>query len=274
MLGFEKRSAKTVLASKHQRGPLSIQRPFYPEGDVCHAYVLHPPGGVVGGDQLKLDVQVTQDTSALLTTPGATKFYRSGGAQATQHQQFSISSGCMEWLPQENIFFPGADCSLATEINLDGSAQYIGWEIQCLGRPAISETFDHGKLIFKTAVYRDKKPLFMDRFFIQGIDDLNGAAGLRGLPVFATMIATTNISTATTEKSNEANDKLLKVVRPLCDSDQIKGHAGATFLNGVLVIRYLGNSTAEAHRLLRNIWLHIRPMINQREAVPPRIWAT
>jgi len=274
-LGFEKRHDKTILASRRQRGPLSIQRPFYPENDVCHAYVLHPPGGVVGGDQLTIDINTAANANALLTTPGATKFYRSNGAQAIQLQKFSVANGCMEWLPQENIFFPGANCSLTTEIHLDESAQYIGWEIQCLGRPAISEIFNHGNLKFKTAVYRDGKPLFLDRFIINNIKDLKGAAGLRGLPVFATMLATIDARTVNYATSNSAlSDQILKIVRPFCKGDKISGEAGVTLINNVLVIRYLGSSTAEAHRLLRNIWLEIRPLINQHKAVAPRIWAT
>jgi Urease accessory protein UreH len=92
-LGFVQHSTKTVLANRSQRGPLAVQRPFYPEGDVCHAYILHPPGGVVGGDCLQMRFQVDPAAHALLTTPGATKFYRSAGLQAQQHQHFHVADG-------------------------------------------------------------------------------------------------------------------------------------------------------------------------------------
>ena len=59
-LSFERALAKTNLRVSERVGPLSVQRPFYPEEDDCHAYVLHPPGGVVGGDQLELNVQVRE----------------------------------------------------------------------------------------------------------------------------------------------------------------------------------------------------------------------
>lgn len=260
-LQFTKRLDKTVLANRHQRGPLVIQRPFYPEGEVCHAYVLHPPGGVVGGDELYLEFKVEPNAYALLTTPGATKFYRSAGSQAAQHQYFQVTDACLEWLPQETIFFPKANALLTSTIHLQGSARYIGWEVYCLGRPVIGETFQQGNAVFKTALYRDAKPLLLDRLVVNGERDLLSAAGLRGQPVFATLLATP----ATTD--------LLETVRPFCEEVAF-GTAGATLLNGVLVVRYLGNSTAQAHRLFRAIWQAIRPSITHKAAVPPRIWNT
>ena len=260
-LNFVHASTKTVLARRSQRGPLAVQRPFYPEGEVCHAYVLHPPGGVVGGDELHLRFQVEAGAHALLTTPGATKFYRSAGMQAAQYQHFQVTDGCLEWLPQENIFFPSANALLGNEVQLHGKAQYIGWEIHCLGRPVIGETFAQGKALFKTALYRDGKPLLLDRLLVNGEQDLQLAAGLRGEPVFATLFATP----ATTE--------MLELARPLC-AEVVTGSAGATLYNGVLAVRYLGNSTAQAHRLFRHIWHSIRPLVTGRAAVPPRIWNT
>ncbi|CAG0911082.1 unnamed protein product, partial [Cyprideis torosa] len=202
-LHFASRGQKTVLAERKQRGPLAIQRPFYPEGDVCHAYVLHPPGGVVGGDRLNINLHTESDAAALLTTPGATKFYRSAGPEAHQHQKFSVS-GSLEWLPQENIFFPGANSRLTTHIDLTADARYIGWEIQCLGRPVISERFDHGQLVLSTQLFRARKPLFIDRLSINGAGDLSGSAGLRDQPVMATLLAT------------PATAEALTLTQPLC----------------------------------------------------------
>lgn len=260
-LGFVKRSDKTILATRRQRGPLAIQRPFYPEGDVCHAYVLHPPGGVVGGDQLDINLTIDSSAHSLLTTPGATKFYRSGGRQAQQTQHFTVT-GTLEWLPQENIFFPTAQTQLSTQIHLGTDARYIGWEIQCLGRPAINERFETGHLTFVTQVYRDNKPLFIDRLNIQTDHDLSGTAGLRQQPVTATLLAT------------PATDQTLEQARLCCAQPLAQGDAGVTRVNDVLIVRYLGNSTAEAHRLLRAVWHVIRPTVTERTAVPPRIWNT
>jgi len=263
-LGFESRQSKTVLAHRRQRGPLAVQRPFYPEGEVCHAYVLHPPGGVVGGDQLTVSVDVKPGSYALLTTPGATKFYRSTGQEALQSQCFDVL-GALEWLPQETIFFPEAKSRLNSTITLHDEASYIGWEVLCLGRPVVNERFSSGYLSANTKIYKDDKPLFIDRLLLQSERDLKGAAGFRDHPVTATLLATP-AKKDTLSCARHRVDELSEAV--------FSGHAGVTLMNGVLVARYLGDSTAEAHRLFRSIWSSIRPLVNGRAAVTPRIWNT
>lgn len=110
-LRYELKRGKTCLTEKRHLGPLMVQRPFYPEQGVAHTYLLHPPGGVVGGDTLSININVQPYAHALLTTPGATKFYRSAGGTASQTQTLTVAQeGFLEWLPQENIFFLMLKC--------------------------------------------------------------------------------------------------------------------------------------------------------------------
>lgn len=261
-LELTRRPDKTVLSKRLQRGPLAVQRPFYPEGDACHLYVLHPPGGVVGGDQLHIETRVASDASAVITTPGATKFYRSAGDQAFQQQSLYVDDGgSLEWMPQENIFFPGACCKLATDIHLQESAGFIGWEIQCLGRPANQEIFDHGQLRFSLRLFRNNRPLLLEHLDIAGKDSLSAISGLRNQPVLATLIAT------------QADTLLLEALQEKFATPQ-NAHLGFTLLDDILLCRYLGPSTEQARNLFIKIWQHIRPLTIQREACPPRIWST
>src|SRR5688572_33317155 len=109
-LEFERRAERTVLASRRHDGPLVVQKALHPEGDaVCHAIVVHPPAGIVGGDELVIDVRASHGAHAVITTPGAAKWYRSSGAVARQHVRLDLGQGAaMEWLPQESIVFDGA----------------------------------------------------------------------------------------------------------------------------------------------------------------------
>ena len=115
-LGFVQREARTVLSHRHHQGPLRVQRPFYPEGGVCHVYIVHPPGGVVGGDRLELRVACGEGTHVLLTTPAAGKFYRSGERPQRQRISFDLHGSTLEWLPQETIYYPGATVRQQLEI--------------------------------------------------------------------------------------------------------------------------------------------------------------
>jgi urease accessory protein len=255
------RDRKTVLTHRSQRGPLSVQRAFYPEGDVCHLYVLHPPGGVVGGDIITINTDVKKNAHALLTTPGATKFYRSQGETAYQQQNLCVDKlGSLEWLPQENIYFPGAKARMTTQIKLADSARFIGWETHCFGLPATNERFTTGQMDLDFALFKDGRPLLMERIKIME-DRLDAPTGLRGNAVMATLIA------------SPADSGALETVRHILSKDY-KPIIAATLIEDCLLVRYLGNSTAECRILFSRLWDTLRPIILKREACPPRIWAT
>ncbi|MEF1291406.1 urease accessory protein UreD, partial [Vibrio sp. M260118] len=129
-LTFVNRGDKTVVKHRSQSGPLAIQRPLYPDGTTCHTYLLHPPGGVVGGDTLNIAITAEPNSNVLITTPGATKFYRSDHKYAVQKQVLRVQQGAqLAWLPQENIFFPNAHAQIDTEVHLEKDAQFWGWEM-------------------------------------------------------------------------------------------------------------------------------------------------
>jgi urease accessory protein len=264
-LGLRRSGARTVLAERHRLGPLSVQRPFYPEGETCHVYLLHPPGGVVGGDELDIEVRLDQGAQALVTAPGATKFYRSDGRRALQRQRLHIADGAaLEWLPPENIFFPGADVRLDTRVELSGTARLAWTEVQCLGRPAIGEAFDLGSVDSGLRIYRDGAPLLLER---QRIDPDGRRRGslLAGLAVAGTLVMSQARATEL--------DACRALLRSLCQ-DGGEHRAAATLIEDLLILRYLGPSTEAALRLLRATWRTLRPKTLGRVASPPRIWAT
>src|SRR5712664_2458167 len=122
-LAFERRAARSVLASREHDGPLVVQKPLYPEGDaVCHAIVVHPPAGIAGGDELEIGARAAEGAHALLTTPGAARWYRTAGPWASQCLDLEIADGaCIEWLPQETLVYDGALADLRTEVRLAAS---------------------------------------------------------------------------------------------------------------------------------------------------------
>ncbi|HYN76771.1 MAG TPA: urease accessory protein UreD [Lamprocystis sp. (in: g-proteobacteria)] len=261
-LGLAPRAGRTVLAHKRQFGPLTVQRPFYPEGGPCHLFLLHPPGGVVGGDQLGVVVQVRAGAHALITTPGAAKFYRSAGPRAEQFLRLSVDAGgVLEWLPQENILFPGANLRLRTEVDLDADARFLGWEVQSLGRPTVAERFTLGTADLGLRVRRDGAPLFSERLRLNVGGGLDGPAGLRGFPVSGTLLAT----------GGDAQD--LAAVRDQAGPGGTLPWA-ATLVGDVLIARCLADGVEPVHRLFVALWGILRPRLLGRPACPPRIWST
>lgn len=242
-----------MLAKRASDGPLVVQKPLYPEGEeVCHAIVVHPPGGIAGGDELTLEVK--SEGHALLTTPGAAKWYRSAGPWARQKLVFDVK-GTLEWLPRETIVFNAALAELDCEIRLGTGARYIGWEIVCLGRTGSGEQFDKGIIRTHTRVYSSNKLLWFERGEIEGGGALlRSPVGLGGHSVFGTLVAT--------DVAADLVPECRKIV------------AATTLLPGLLLARYLGDSTEEAFRRFAGLWALLRPAVSGRDAVEPRIWRT
>src|SRR5258708_13498418 len=182
---------RSVLTRREQDGPLVVQKPLYPEGaDVCHVIVVHPPGGIAGGDELALDVRCERGRQAVLSTPGAGKWYGSAGTLARQSLDFTVA-GTLEWLPRETIVFDGALAALDCNIVLEDEARYIGWEIVCLGRRGAGERFQHGCLQIATRIDRGERTLYIDKGEIEaGGRLMHSPAVLGGRSVFGTFIAT------------------------------------------------------------------------------------
>ena len=263
-LDFAAGADRTILAHREQRGPLAVQRPFYPEGSPCHVYVLHPPGGLVGGDRLEIAVRVGEGAQALITTPGAAKLYRSIGPTAEQVQLLQVAAGgSLEWLPQENILFPGARARLRTELDLDPGAAFMGWEVHSLGRPAIGERFESGRVDLGLRVRRSGVPLLLDRLRLADGQGLDGASGLRGYPVTGTLAAC------------PAGPEDLEAVRSRADLGSDSDLSwGVTLLGDLMVVRCLARGSEPVHRHFRSVWSILRPRLLGRPACPPRIWAT
>jgi len=263
-LEFARRGERSVLARRRHDGPLVLQKPHYPEGEgICHAIIVHPPGGIAGGDELELRADLGADSSALLTTPGATKWYRSAGGWARQRIIFNLAGAAsLEWLPQETIVFDGARADARLDVELNGNGMFIGWEILCLGRTGSAERFSRGEWRSRTTIKRDGKPLWFERAWLAGNDRaLESPAVMAGEPVFAILLA--------------ASDKVTPRLWAACrEIAPLPGQGAVTLLPGLLVGRYLGPSSEAAKIYFTKLWQVIRPALIGRAAVEPRVWRT
>lgn len=263
-LGFARRDDRTVLVRNRHVGPLRVQKPLYPEGDrICHAIVLHPPAGLVGGDVLALRVRLDAGAHALLTTPGAGKWYRSDGRLASVAQRIEVAAGAMcEWLPQESIVFDGARGHLGTEVVLERGAGFIGTEMQCFGRTGSGERFAHGALAMTTRVRLAGAPVWLERARVDGGGALLGSpAGLSGQPVAGCMLVT--------------GPGVDAALRDACRAVPVPAGAGAvTLLPEVLVARWVGPAVEPGRTWFERLWACVRPVVAGAPMRVPRIWRT
>lgn len=270
-LGFSKDVAVTRLTGRKHRGPLRVQKPLYPEGaEICHAIIIHPPGGVVGGDQLAIDVNLDAGAHALITTPGAAKWYRSNAHTSVQKIELVLDDAAkLEWLPQETIFFDDACVDLHQTMHLSRDARLISGDIYCFGRTASGETYTTGKIRQHCSIYREGRMVWHEQGSLEGGSHaMQSPLGLQGKSVCATLLGSGGLLVS------EQLQSLREQTSALLAQQEPDAVCGVTQMKSVIVARYLGNSSEVARRWQHLVWQHLRPVVMGREAVMPRIWNT
>ena len=255
--------SRTIMQRSYHMGPLRVQRLFYPEDNLAHIYILHPPGGVVGGDQLNINLEVSSGAQVLATTPGSGKFYLSKDHWARLEQRLTVEAGAsLEWLPQDNILFAGARLHTTTTIEVEDDGTFIGWDVTCLGRPSRDERFDHGAFYSQLAFYHKQRLLLVESQRVFDEQMLGAAAGLRDHALLATLLAF------------PCNEEDLERVRAQLSVQETSALIAVTLVDGLLVLRALGSYSEVVKHKLISVWQVLRPLLLDRPALHPRIWAT
>lgn len=261
-LQFSLRNGRSVLTKHSHSGPFFVQKSFYSNDDynTPHVYLLHPPGGLVGGDRLTLSVQLESHSRALITTPGSTKFYKTNGKYILQENIFKLSNNSiLEWLPQSNIFFPRTKAKISTVLKLSQGARIILFEMLCLN------DFNQKTIIFPEEVDTFLCIILPGSIGLRErlkVNALNCVSKLNGFQILASLFAV------------PGDEILLKKVRALIKSIKNIQIGGVTLLDELLVVRLLGNDNQILQTLLHHIWRVIRPNIVGKKAMIPRVWFT
>ena len=261
---------KTQAIEHRGTAPLKVQRSFYPESAaICHNTILHTAGGVVGGDRLGIDIALQSRSRAAITTAAAGKIYGSNGSIASERIVQNIGeNACLEWLPQETIIFDGALFDRQLRVNLAATASWIGWEIDRFGRTARGERFTHGVWKSATEVYRQGKPVWIERQLVYGDETIDCANHLAGYPIVGSLAW---IGSGELKLDDRSIDKNLVIqARSLFDGDLSK--IGVTRLTEGILCRYRGDSTAEVRRWFTAVWHLLRHSFLHSPPIHLRVW--
>ncbi len=265
------RDEVTVVAKARHSGPLRIQKAFPQEDGGCHVYLLHPPGGLVGGDQLTIRVCSQPGTKALITTPSAGKFYRClEGLEQKQRFQITVNgSAQLEWLPQENIFFDGARSDLETEVHMALDSLFIGWDIHCLGRRAMGESFSTGQMTQRLRLFREGVLLHRERLeVLPGSPSRAAGWGLGGMGVIGTLVAALPVVVAQ-NASRQIQAEILEL-----NSLEPRQCWGFSQKDSIILGRYLGESAEECRDGLTQMRVNLSAAGVGATPAIPRIWNT
>jgi urease accessory protein len=267
-LRFALSKERTVLAEKRNSGPLLVQKALYPEGEkVCHAVIIHPPGGIAGGDELAVEIDVEANSRVVVTTPAAAKWYKAPQHRCRQQVTIRLGKGSsLDWLPQENIFFNATHAESSLTMKIAPGAAAIGWEISLLGRQASAESWEQGSLRFMTTIERtDGFPLWVERMLLDASGPLRRALqGLCGFSVFGTLWAVGPGCTAALAEELAADLPFEPGFR-----------AGITCLpDGILLIRSLAHDVERMRQMMIDRWVRLRPRVLGLPSQPLRLWST
>jgi urease accessory protein len=268
-LNYRLEAERTLVHSLHS-GPLRVLASLYPEGPaVCHNVLVHPPGGIVGGDVLELELTLGAQAHALITTPGATRFYRSAGMLARQSVRARVQGGArLEWLPLQTICQRGALAQSSLRFELQPGAEMIGWDVLALGLPASDAAFDSGR-------YEQRIELpgvWLERGVIDGQDTrlLDSPLGWAGHRVMGTMWLAAGSKLAAARR-----DVLLDAARKVATSHSLRATSGSTSPHDELVLlRVLAPGVEVAMDLLTRVWARWRELAWELPTCAPRIWQT
>jgi urease accessory protein len=260
-------AGRSVARFEHE-GPLRILQTLYPEGDaISHNVLVHPPSGLVGGDTLDLDVHAGPGTHGLVTTPGASRFYRSLGEPAIQRTRITLEQGArFEWLPLEAICYSGCIAQNHVTLDLAPGAELIGWDVTALGLPAAQLPFEKGSLL----QHLELRGAWLERGRIAASDArlMEGPLGLAGHRCVATLFLA-----AGSDLGRARRDQALELAREVIGAHPICSLAGATApgpqVVAVRVLAPLVEPALDLLKAIRNAW---RPALWRLAGTQPRTW--
>lgn len=267
-LQYSAREGRTVAHHLHT-GPLRILQSLYPEGpQVCHNVLVHPPGGLVGGDTLELDVTAAAGSHGVITTPGATRFYRSEGELALQSTHLRLEADSrLEWLPQEALYYSGCRAENRLNMDLAPGAELLGWDVTALGLPNADQPFVQGSLHQHIEV----PGAWLERATIAAEDKrlLDSPVGMDGHRCMATLFL---VSGSAADRARR--ERALDSARASIATHSLTATAGATSPHPrVIVVRVLSPVVEPAMELLRSIREVWRSEMWSVSASNPRIWS-
>ncbi|MDI1271024.1 MAG: urease accessory protein UreD [Polaromonas sp.] len=267
-LDYSLQAGRTIAHFRHD-GPLRILQSLYPEGDaVCHNVLVHPPGGLVGGDTLDIAVTAAAGSHGLITTPGATRFYRSAGETALQRTRLRLEAGARaEWLPMEALCYSGCLAENHLRLDLAPGAELMGWDVTALGLPSANQPFEQGNF----CQHIELPGVWLERARIRADDLLlmNSPLGLAGQRCIATLFFA-----AGSKLERQRRQLALDLARQVLEAHPLSAAAGATSPDAqVVVVRVLAPLVEPAMVLLKQVWKVWRQHFWEKDAPSPRIWS-
>jgi urease accessory protein len=256
-LRVERRGGASVVASCRSTVPLQVLAPVGLDDPAAVVSILNPTGGVVGGDRLGIDVAVGPGAHACLTTPSATRVYRTSGPPAVQEVSIDLGPGAtLEYVPDHTIPFPGSAFRQAIRVHVGDGAQLILVDAFAAGRITRGEAWRFA-LLESALVIRDADGwLLRDRFVLAGDPAWGGLGFAEAAAYFATIVVL----------GERANADLAAELTRATDGAGVAVAGGALPRGGGIILRCLAATAPLLGETTERLWAAARRLVL---GVPP-----
>jgi urease accessory protein len=193
-LGVERRGSRSVVVRCASAVPLQVLAPVALDDRAVVVSMLNPTGGLVGGDRLAIEVEVGPGAHACLTTPSATKVYRTAGGPAVQDVTLRLArDAVLEWVPDHTIPFAGCAFRQVIAAEVGEGARLVLVDAFAAGRVVRGEAWRFSHLESSLSVRDAGGWVLHDRFVLRGGDGPWDALGLaESHPYFASVVVSSD----------------------------------------------------------------------------------
>lgn len=148
VLGYVRQGNKTILSTSRSRSPWHLFPPVDLDGSGCaYTLLVNPSGGLVGGDRLSIQGTLGPQTHVLISTPSASRVYRSLAEISEQTVDLTLQPGAiLEWVPEPTIPYAGCRFRQRIHVQLDRGAALLLWDVLASGRMARGERWAFSSL--------------------------------------------------------------------------------------------------------------------------------
>jgi urease accessory protein len=247
-LGFERRGNATVLRHCRYTLPLQVLSPLALDDGASYLLLLNPTGGVLGGDHLRTEVTLGENAHAFLSTPSATRVYRTNSAPAGMHTHLRIGrNATIEYLPDHVIPHPGSSLRQSMRIEMDEGSRGIFFDGFSSGRVALGEAWQFRDFDSRAEIFLRDQPIFANRTkILPKANDLAALGQMGGYAYCGSMLII--------GEGFENWRAMIEALRTALDA--IPGIFGGSSLlaqNGCSV-RYLAHSAIDFHAATERLW--------------------
>jgi urease accessory protein len=269
-LRFVLSEGKTVLNVLRQEPPWRALRAFRNSSNEALIHLHNVSGGVLGGDQLRLDATLDESAQAQITAVGATRIYRAAETKPTACQltRLCVSSGALlEYLPDTVIPFAGSRFEQRSEVRLAHGAGLIWWESVSAGRIASGESFAFEKLLVDTTIFALGKPIAKERYSLQPVCQQLSLPTRFGKFLYSSTMYVCLVGRKPSDWT-ELEHEMNTTAEKLSTTGAMWG--ASTLVSDGVVIRGMTQNGRDAQEGLTAMWRIAKERIWERPAVAPR----